>query len=132
MEVSMLVVIPPGTGEILANHTFTSGGAFYGEIRLVSISTGWVVASVPITMVMNLGDIPTAVPTIAVVDVATPTSTVSAGPTPTFTPTIGPTPVPSGSKIAFKSFRDGNDEIYMMDADGSSQTRLTTNSADDR
>jgi len=75
------VSLMQGTGEILANHTFTSGGAFYGEIRLVSISTGEVLASQTITIVMDLGDIATAVPTITVADVVTPTSTVSAGAT---------------------------------------------------
>jgi hypothetical protein len=38
---------------------------------------------------------------------------------------------PDGSKIAFVTNRDGNHEIYLMNADGSGQTRLTTNSADD-
>ena len=32
-------------------------------------------------------------------------------------------------KIAFTSNRDGNDEIYVMNADGSNQTRLTNNTA---
>ncbi|WP_419194997.1 cadherin domain-containing protein, partial [Novipirellula herctigrandis] len=32
---------------------------------------------------------------------------------------------PDGSKIAFRSDRDGNDDIYVMDADGSNVTRLT-------
>ena len=36
-----------------------------------------------------------------------------------------------GSKIAFVSNRDGGDEIYIMDANGSNQTRLTNNPADD-
>src|SRR5215212_7084034 len=35
-------------------------------------------------------------------------------------------------KIAFVSNRDGNDEIYVMNADGSGQTRLTNNPASDR
>ena len=34
-------------------------------------------------------------------------------------------------KIAFTSSRDGNHEIYVMKADGSGQTRLTNNVADD-
>ena len=34
-------------------------------------------------------------------------------------------------KIAFVSNRDGNDEIYVMDADGSNQTRLTFNDGSD-
>jgi|DewCreStandDraft_4_1066084.scaffolds.fasta_scaffold17006_5 TolB protein len=36
-----------------------------------------------------------------------------------------------GGKIAFYSDRDGNWEIYVMDANGSNQTRLTNNSAED-
>ena len=40
------------------------------------------------------------------------------------------TPVPCG-KIAFVSNRDGNNEIYAMNADGSNQTRLTNNPAFD-
>jgi Tol biopolymer transport system component len=39
--------------------------------------------------------------------------------------------VSSDSKIAFASDRDGNYEVYVMDADGSNQTRLTSNSAYD-
>lgn len=34
-------------------------------------------------------------------------------------------------KIAFSSERDGNSEIYVMDADGSNQTRLTSNDVED-
>ena len=36
------------------------------------------------------------------------------------------------TKIAFQSFRDGNFEIYIMNADGSDQTRLTNNPAFDQ
>ena len=35
------------------------------------------------------------------------------------------------AKIAFTSTRDGNHEIYVMDADGSNQVRLTNHLADD-
>jgi len=45
-------------------------------------------------------------------------------------PTMSTTPA-AGSRIAFESVRDGNGEIYVMDADGSNQTRLTNNPADD-
>jgi Tol biopolymer transport system component len=38
---------------------------------------------------------------------------------------------PDGSRIAFYSERDGNAEIYVMNADGSGQTRLTTTAADE-
>src|SRR5687767_4151276 len=37
----------------------------------------------------------------------------------------------ANGKIAFSSFRDGNQEIYVMNPDGSGQTRLTDNPADD-
>ncbi len=38
---------------------------------------------------------------------------------------------PGGTKIAFETQRDGNDEIYIMNVDGSGQTRLTNNPASD-
>jgi len=41
------------------------------------------------------------------------------------------TPVPGG-RIAFVSYRDGNEEIYVMNSDGSGVTRLTNNLAWDR
>jgi len=45
------------------------------------------------------------------------------------TPT--PSPVPYRDRIAFHSDRDGNREIYVMNTDGSGQTNLTNNPADD-
>src|SRR5205085_11203593 len=39
---------------------------------------------------------------------------------------------PDGSKIAFESNRDGNYEIYEMNADGSDQKRITDNGANDQ
>jgi hypothetical protein len=42
-----------------------------------------------------------------------------------------PTFSPDGFRIAFASFRDGNYEIYYMNADGFSPTRLTTNAFED-
>ena len=45
----------------------------------------------------------------------------------------GPTgPSFATSKIAFDSDRDGNAEIYVMDADGSNPVRLTSNATSDR
>jgi Tol biopolymer transport system component len=38
---------------------------------------------------------------------------------------------PDGTRIAFATSRNGNNEIYVMDADGSDPTRLTNNPADD-
>jgi Tol biopolymer transport system component len=34
-------------------------------------------------------------------------------------------------RIVFTSSRDGNDEIYIMNADGAGQTRLTTTDANE-
>ena len=41
---------------------------------------------------------------------------------------------PNGRKIAFSSNRDigGNEEIYVMNANGSGQTRITNNTLEDR
>jgi len=46
----------------------------------------------------------------------------------TFNPAADVEPAwsPDGSRIAWRSERDGNAEIYVMNADGSNQTRLTT------
>ena len=38
---------------------------------------------------------------------------------------------PDGGRIAFASDRDENDEIYVMNADGAGQTRLTNTSSDE-
>lgn len=38
---------------------------------------------------------------------------------------------PDGKMVVFNSNRDGNWEIYIMNADGSEQTNLTNNPADD-
>ena len=38
---------------------------------------------------------------------------------------------PKTAKIAFTSFRDGNDEIYVMDADGNNQRNLTNHPSND-
>ena len=43
-----------------------------------------------------------------------------------------PTWSPDGSKIAFSTDRDGNSEIYVMDASGANQVNVTNHSATDQ
>jgi len=38
---------------------------------------------------------------------------------------------PTAGKIAFMSIRDGSEAIYVVNAEGSGQTRLTNNPAED-
>ena len=92
---------------------------------------------------------PTDTPTPTPTETPTPTPTPTNTPTPTHTPTPTPTPTatptptptqgaptlpsyPAGGRIAFQTDRDGNSEIYVMGCDGSSQTNLTNNSAEDK
>jgi hypothetical protein len=42
-----------------------------------------------------------------------------------------PRVAPDGQKVVFTSYRDGNAEIYTMNADGSQQTRLTSSGGED-
>src|SRR5262245_47152546 len=48
-----------------------------------------------------------------------------------YLPLVNGLPLPPYYRIAFASSRDGNAEIYMMNADGSHLTNLTNNPADD-
>jgi Tol biopolymer transport system component len=48
-------------------------------------------------------------------------TSLTAGPGANYLPSWSP----DGSRIAFVSGRDGNDEIYVMNADGTDQVRLT-------
>ncbi len=76
----------------------------------------------------------TPTPTPALAAVATPTPTPEPTPIPIATPTATPTVAPATGKIAFHSARDGiqgGQEIYVMDDDGSGQTNLSNNPAQD-
>jgi hypothetical protein len=42
-----------------------------------------------------------------------------------------PRVAPDGRRVAFTSYRDGNAEIYLMNADGSNQARLTNSGGED-
>jgi len=65
-----------------------------------------------------------------ITDTPTATTTATSSPDSTLLPTITPTLSISG-RIMFVSDRDGNDEIYAMNADGSDQSNLTHNPATD-
>jgi len=72
---------------------------------------------------------PTATPTLTLRQAQ---DTTPLPPTDTPTP-VSPTETPLPlNKIAFVTNRDGNNEIYIMNADGSGVTRLTNTPADDR
>ena len=77
---------------------------------------------------------PTPTPTSTLVPTATstptptpaPTATSTPTPTPTLTPTATPTPLAfQRGRIAFESNRDGNSDIYVINADGTELRRLT-------
>lgn len=64
------------------------------------------------------------------------TEAVAEEPAPEVVPAITPDPSPTPEPplpcmITFESDRDGNKEVYIMGPDGSGQTNLTTNGADD-
>ena len=48
------------------------------------------------------------------------------------TSTPADTPAEHAGRIAFESRRDGNQQIYVMNADGSSQTRLAPSGSNDQ
>ena len=79
-----------------------------------------------------------AVLLLALVAAACSTPTTTSAPITPMTATGAPaaTTAPTAlensvGQIAFASNRDGNGEVYVMDVDGSNQTRLTNNPADD-
>lgn len=61
---------------------------------------------------------------------AAPTEPADADTPPPLTPGTGEGPEPTG-KVAFYAFRDGDQEIYVMNPDGSDQRNLTNNPAQD-
>jgi TolB protein len=71
---------------------------------------------------------------------ASPTWTPTLAPTPTLTPTATPTPSPVPTEtplpgvdlMAFETYRDGNGEIYLLDARTGALVNLTHHPADDR
>jgi uncharacterized protein YjdB len=70
------------------------------------------------------------VPTVFAFDRATP-SRMAPVSSDTTAQQVDPAPSPDGSRIAYVTDRDGNMEIYVMNADGSSPQRITNNAATD-
>ncbi len=80
----------------------------------------------PTPVAISTTDLPTSSPTLPPI----PTSTVPNTPTLTSSPTA--TPVPSRDLVAFETYRDGNGEIYLLDARSGQLTNLSRHPADDR
>jgi TolB protein len=76
---------------------------------------------------------PTATPTLEAAAASTVSPILATeAPTPITSPTTLVGSAPGAETIAFASHRDGNDEIYLMDGDGSNQRNLTNRpNADD-
>ena len=79
----------------------------------------------------DAGAPPTALARATATAAPVPTPTVAPAPTVTPTPSPTATPVAQSERIVFASDRDGNWEIYAMNPDGSSVTRLTNSYARD-
>ncbi len=109
-------------GLIVLGIAYFSGASPLGPSASPSPTTEFVATATPT---------PSPSPSATVTPVA-PTATPTQTPSPTLTPTITRTPVGGGlGKIAFVSDRDGINEIYVMNVDGSEVRRLTDNTVDD-
>jgi hypothetical protein len=80
--------------------------------------------NLPTATIVTAVPIATNTPSLPTIDTAAINQTATA--------LMKPTQIPvAGNKIAFSSNRDGYYEIYMMNADGSDQKRITTNEWND-
>src|SRR5689334_1156339 len=124
---------PPYTVNSVSLFCFThmkEGETMYHHLFRITL----LVAATAVVLVACAAQNPTAAPTTKA-----PIATTKAVPTateiaPTNTPEPTATQVVLGSvtgRIAFVSNRDGNDEIYIMNGDGSGLTNLTNNPAGD-
>jgi Tol biopolymer transport system component len=108
------------SGKVLVATGIVTGHQIEGEVTTYDGFTVW-----PLT--------PQAKQVTVVV--ATDTPIAPTPPPSTSTPTVPPpTPTPRSAgvgQIAFVSNRDGNDEIYVMNPDGSNQRRLTNTPGED-
>ena len=79
---------------------------------------------------------PTPVPTDTSASMPTPTPTPPAESQPAPVPAPSPAPIPLGypheGRVAYQTNLDGNDEIYVIDCDGSEPRNLTSHTDDDR
>jgi predicted Ser/Thr protein kinase len=124
-----------------ASHTYSADGTYTVTVTayddLGGSATRTAKLEVPTTGTSQATETPAPSITPAPSQTATPMPPLTPLPTPISTPTrpagddFDPAWSPNGARIAYVSSRDGNNEIYVMNADGSSQTRLTDNAAHD-
>ncbi len=119
---------PGGIGVVLKRLIVTShGGDVAVEVGVVAVSTGLCNESVLnyACARMRTATIAVALCALLLLACSSDNSEELAQPSPT-TPSTA-TPAATGRRIAFASDRDGNPEIYVINADGSNQTRITDN-----
>jgi eukaryotic-like serine/threonine-protein kinase len=117
---------PTLTVAILPTATSSpSGGAFAATLPALTFTPP------PPALTSIATEVVTLPPPTLVPEQPTATAEPTQTPTPTSTWTATPLPGQSQGKIVFVSNRDGNNEIYVMEADGSRQTRLTKSPGDD-
>jgi len=116
------VPIIQGSGLILAGHTYTSGGIFYGDLRVRSDNGDVVVFSFKVSVDGAV--------------VATPMPSPTPTPSPTATP-IPIVPVSFSGKIFYENklnengSSDGNNHMWLMDGTNTDHTYLTDCGADE-
>ncbi|MBU0494964.1 MAG: hypothetical protein KKA73_17460 [Chloroflexi bacterium] len=93
------------------------------NIALLMLALAACSSPVPVPSATPVPPAPTATPPTPSLVPPTATATVTSVP-----PLTGS----GGGRIVFVSDRDGNNEIYIMNADGTDQRRLTDHAADDR
>jgi TolB protein len=116
-------VVPIAVSVAPAQRKPASKGLLYGGVAVVLL----VIAGVAFSVFSSGGNKNSPATTLTAQEAVVAPAIEAAE-----TPTIAPTPIGGGGgKIAFVSDRDGNSEIYIMNANGSGVTRLTNNSAVD-
>jgi serine/threonine protein kinase len=112
------ILIPASVTELLPPGWLPSATSTVTQIATPTATVGTVIV-VPPTVLHS----PTPTRRVTVTPTSTPTSTV------TFTPSVTPTLIGGGlGTIAFASNRSGIPQIYLMNADGTDQRAITTES----